>query len=63
LNEIDFTIDRYIIDKSASFDWNTNLAVGAWHTLPSGTPVPDPMNMHDLCILFPRKTILPKDIE
>lgn len=63
LNEIDFTIDRYIVDKSATFDWNTNLASAGWTTLPSGTPVPTPLNTHDISILFPRKTILPKDIE
>jgi hypothetical protein len=63
LNEIDFTIDRYIVDKSATYNWNTNLAVPTWNSLPSGVPVPDPFDSKDIVVLFPRKTILPKEIE
>ena len=63
LNQIDFTIDRFIVDKSATYDWNTNLSIPAWTDLPSGTPQPNPLNSNDFSILFPRKTILPKDIK
>lgn len=60
LNEIDFTIDRYIIDKSATYNWNTNLAVPAWNSLPSAFPPPEPLDSMDAVVLFPRKTILPR---
>lgn len=63
LNEIDFTIDRYYVDKSATYDWNTNLSHPAWDNLPSSTPAPNPINKHDVCVLFPRKTIFPTEIE
>jgi hypothetical protein len=63
LNEIDFTIDRYYVDKSATYDWNTNLSYPAWDNLPSSTPAPNPINKHDVCVLFPRKTIFPTEIE
>ena len=59
LNEIDFTIDRLMVDKSATYNWNTNLSVPAWNDLPSATPVPDPLDSYDVVVLFPRKTILP----
>jgi len=63
LNEIDFTIDRYYVDKSATYDWNTNLSTPAWDNLPSSTPTPNPINKYDVCVLFPRKTIFPTEIE
>lgn len=59
LNEIDLTIDRCYVDRSSSYNWNTNLAVPAWTGLPSSTPVPDPIDKYDFSVLFPRKTILP----
>ena len=59
LNQIDFTIDRFMIDKSATFNWNTNLAVPAWTDLPSATPAPLPLNSYDAVVLFTKKTILP----
>jgi hypothetical protein len=61
LNEIDLTIDRYYVDRSSSYNWNTNLAVPAWTGLPSSTPVPDPIDKYDFSVLFPRKTILPNN--
>ena len=61
LNEIDFTIDRFMVDKSATFNWNTKLSVPTWNELPSATPVPDPLDSNDVVVLFPRKTILPRD--
>jgi len=59
LNEIDFTINRYVIDKSMSYNWNNNFINPFWSTLPSATPVPNPIDTYDITILFPRKTILP----
>lgn len=59
LNEVDFTVDRYYVDRSSSYNWNTNLAVPAWTGLPSSTPVPNPIDKYDFSVLFPRKTILP----
>jgi hypothetical protein len=61
LNEIDFTIDRYYVDKSSTYNWNTSLAVPAWTGLPSSTPVPNPIDKYDFSVLFPRKTILPNN--
>jgi len=63
LNEIDFTINRYVIDKSMSYNWNNNFINPFWSTLPSATPVPDPIDTYDITILFPRKTILPIDTD
>jgi hypothetical protein len=63
LNEIDLTIDRYYVDKSSTYNWNTNLAVPTWTGLPSSTPVPDPLDKYDFSVLFPRKTILPNNLE
>ena len=63
LNEVDFTIDRFMVDKSATYNWNTKLSVPTWNELPSATPVPNPLNSNDIVVLFPRKTILPKDLE
>lgn len=59
LNQINFRLDRFVVDKSATYDWNTDLAIPAWSTLPSGTPVPDPEDSKDFYVLFPRQTILP----
>ena len=59
LNEIDFTIDRYIIDKSYSYNYNNRLLTPSWQELPSANPVPDPLDSRDVTVLFPKKTILP----
>lgn len=61
LNEIEFIVDRYLIDRSATYDWNLNLIVPAWNELPSSTPAPTSLDDYNLSILFPRKTILPTD--
>ena len=63
LNEIEFIVDRYLIDKSASYNWNTNLSVPAWNELPSANPVPKPLDKHDITVIFPRKTIMPSSYE
>ncbi len=61
LNEIDCTFDRYLIDKTSTSNWNTNLLSPTWTQLPSEIPNYDDPDRHDLPVLFPRKTILPKD--
>lgn len=61
LNEIDFTIDRYIIDKSYSYNYNNRLLTPSWQELPSANPVPNPLDSHDVTVTFPKKTILPNN--
>lgn len=59
LNQINFEIDRFTVDKTPTYDYNNTLNPPAWTDLPSGTPVPNPTNSQDFYVLFPRKTILP----
>jgi hypothetical protein len=59
LNEIDFSLDRFLVDKSATFNFNLNPGTPSWSTLPGGVPPPEPMNTYDLPVLFPRTNILP----
>lgn len=59
LNAIDFTVDRYYIDKSNTYNWNDNLSIPSWTDLPSATPKPNPINSKDFVVPFPQKTITP----
>ena len=59
LNQINFKIDRFSVDKSATYDFDNNLNPPAWTGLPSAQPVPDPLDSKDFYVLFPRQTILP----
>jgi hypothetical protein len=59
LNQINFRIDRFSVDKSATYDFDNNLNPPAWTGLPSAQPVPDPLDSKDFYVLFPRETILP----
>lgn len=59
LNQINFQLDRFTVDKSTTYNYNKNLVPPAWTGLPSGTPAPDPIDSQDFYVLFPRKTILP----
>lgn len=59
LNEIDFKIDRFAVDKSNTYNYDNNLSPPAYTSLPSGSPVPDPVDSYDFYVLFPRRTILP----
>ena len=59
LNQINFEIDRFSVDKSATYDYDNNLVPPAWTGLPSASPVPDPLDSKDFYVLFPRQTILP----
>jgi hypothetical protein len=62
LNQIDFSLDRFIVDKSATSNYDTSLSIPTWTQLPSDNTL-YPTNMYDLPVLFPRKTILPKDVQ
>ena len=59
LNQINFRIDRFTVDKSITFNYDNNISTPAWTGLPSASPVPDPLDSKDFYVLFPRKTILP----
>ena len=61
LNQINFEIDRFIVNKSATYNYDNNLTPAAWTSLPSASPVPDPIDSKDFSVLFPRPTILPDD--
>jgi len=59
LNQINFQIDRFSVDKSATYNYNNATQPASWSGLPSATPTPDPLNSKDFYVLFPRQTILP----
>jgi hypothetical protein len=59
LNQINFKIDRFSVDKSETYNYDKRLTPPAWTGLPSATPVPDPLDSKDFYVLFPRQTILP----
>jgi hypothetical protein len=59
LNQINFRIDRFTVDKSVTYNYDKNVSPPAWTGLPSASPVPDPLDSQDFYVLFPRKTILP----
>jgi hypothetical protein len=61
LNQIDFKIDRFTVNKSNTYNYDNNLVPPTWTSLPSGSPVPDPIDSKDFYVLFPRETILPDD--
>lgn len=63
LNEINFEIDRFSVDKSLTYNYDKNTTPAAWTGLPSGTPVPSPVDSKDFYVLFPRKTILPNNTQ
>jgi hypothetical protein len=59
LNAINFQLDRFTVDKSATYNYDTLADPPQWTSLPSATPPPDPLDSNDFYVLFPRKTILP----
>jgi hypothetical protein len=59
LNLINFQIDRFSVNKSATYDYDNNTDPAAWTGLPSATPAPNPLDSKDFYVLFPRQTILP----
>lgn len=58
LNQINFQIDRFTVNKSITYDYDS--ITDTWDSLPSATPSPNPINSEDFYVLFPRETILPK---
>lgn len=63
LNQINFQIDRFSVDKSITYNYDKNVSPPAWTGLPSASPVPDPLDSKDFYVLFPRKTILPDETQ
>ena len=61
LNQINFRIDRFSVDKSETYNYDNKFNPPAWTGLPSATPVPDPLDSKDFYVLFPRQTILPDE--
>jgi len=61
LNLINFQIDRFSVNKSATYNYDNNTSPAAWTGLPSATPAPDPLDSKDFYVLFPRQTILPNE--
>jgi hypothetical protein len=64
LNEIDFQLDRFEVDRSKTYNYDgTNInGQPIWDTLPSAQPNVT-NNDADSYILFPRKTILPNQTQ
>jgi hypothetical protein len=63
LNEINFEIDRFSVDKSATYNYDNNTSPASWTSLPSATPTPNPLDSKDFYVLFPRQTILPNEAQ
>ena len=63
LNQINFRIDRFSVNKSETYNYDKKLNPPAWTGLPSATPVPDPIDSKDFYVLFPRQTILPDETQ
>ena len=63
LNQINFKIDRFTVNKSTTYNYDNNLSPPAWTGLPSGSPVPNPLDSRDFYVLFPRPTILPNSTQ
>ena len=59
LNTINFKIDRFTVDKSNTYNYDTTVNPPVWTSLPSATPAPTPKNSDDFYVLFPQETILP----
>lgn len=59
LNQIDFKIDRFTVDKQLTYDLTTYTDPNSWTVYPSATPEPNPEDSQDFYVLFPRPTILP----
>lgn len=63
LNTINFKIDRFTVNKSATYNYDNSLSPAAWTQLPSADPTPDPIDSKDFYVLFPRETILPDETQ
>jgi len=63
LNTINFKIDRFSVNKSATYNYDTYLNPPAWTSLPSADPTPDPIDSQDFYVLFEQETILPDETQ
>lgn len=63
LNQVNFKIDRFTVNKSNTYSYDNNLSPPAWTSLPGGSPVPSPLDSKDFYVLFPRPTILPNSTQ
>lgn len=61
LNVINFNIDRFTVDKVMTYDYDTIIDPSVWTEFPSATPPPDPIDSENFYVLFPQRTILPKE--
>jgi hypothetical protein len=61
LNQINFNIDRFTVNKSQTYNFDNYLVPPSWTGLPSADPTPVPLNSEDFFVLFPRETILPNE--
>ena len=59
LNTINFKLDRFTVNKSATYNYDNNLSPASWIDLPGASPTPDPVDSKDFYVLFPQDTILP----
>ena len=59
LNTINFKIDRFSVNKSATYNYDSYLSPPAWTSLPSADPTPNPIDSQDFYVLFEQETILP----
>jgi hypothetical protein len=59
LNQINFKLDRFSVNKSITYNYDNYLTPPTWTSLPSASPVPDPLDSKDFYVLFPQQTILP----
>jgi len=64
LNQIDFELDRFEVDRSKTFNYEgvTSGGVPIWNTLPSAQPNIT-NNAADQYVYFPRKSILPNQTQ
>jgi hypothetical protein len=59
LNTVNFKIDRFSVNKSATYNYDNNLSPPAWTSIPSAAPTPNPIDSKDFYVLFEQETILP----
>lgn len=58
LNEIDFDLDRFTVNKTITYDFDSKLSPGTWLDYPSATPTPVPIDSENFYVIFPRRNIL-----
>jgi hypothetical protein len=63
LNTINFKIDRFSVNKSATYNYDNYLSTPAWTSFPSAAPTPDPIDSQDFYVLFEQETILPDETQ